>query len=274
MQTLKTLTLIEEIGTDGHSPLKFLCDDLEVYYAKYRSGVSLKVEEIDCLFYEMVCKKLLDALKIPTPDLAIIEIAANSFRKEQLNRHKRFCKVGALYLGSKEIEKADLVQSISPIHNKRVFKQLFNPYDLIKIALFDLWVNNCDRGRNENYNLLLQYSSNGLKYYAFDHAFCFGGLEQLRVFHSALPFSTQDKFYKTSYFQKILPFLDKQKAKIIVDNFISLSPNEINHIILQAYNDCPETWQIPVSIKQRVLDFLIEPSRITHVKQTIWAILK
>lgn len=272
MQTLKTLTLIEEIGTDGHSPLKFLCEDLEVYYAKFRSGVSLKADEIDCLFYELLCKKLLDALKVPTPDLAIIEIAANSFKKEQLDKHKKFCKPGALYLGAKEIKNVDVVQSISPIQNKRVFNQLHNPYDLVEIALFDLWVNNCDRGRNDNYNLLLQH--NNLKYYAFDHAFCFGGLAHLRMFHAGLPFGTQDKFYSSSYFRKILPFLDKHKAKKIVDNFISLSSDEINQIISQAYDDCPEKWQIPVSIKERVLDFLLEPSRINLVKQTIWRILK
>lgn len=274
MQKLKTLTLIEEVGTDGHSPLKFQCEDLEVYYAKYRSGISLKAEEIDCLFYEIVCNKLLNALEIPSPQLAIIEIAENSFRKEQLNKHKKFCKVGALYLGSKEIKNADVVQTISPIQNKRSFKQLINPYDLVKIALFDLWVNNCDRGRNENYNLLFQNTNIGIKYYAFDHAFCFGGLAHLRILNANLPFSTADKLYKSSYFRKILPYLDKQKTKIIVDNFISLLPNEINHIILQAYNDCPETWQIPVSVKERVFDFLTQQSRIDHVKQTIWAILK
>ena len=274
MQIIKTLNLIEEIGTDGHSPLKFQCEDFAVYYAKYRSGVSLKTEEIDCLFYEVVCKRLLDALKVPTPDLVIIEIAANSFKKEQLDKHKKFCKPGALYLGAKEIKNVDVVQSISPIQNKRVFNQLHNPYDLVKIALFDLWVNNCDRGRSDNYNLLIQHNGKSSTYYAFDHAFCFGGLAHLRMFHSTLPFNTQDKFHKSSYFRKILPFLDKQKAKIIVDNFISLTSNEINLIISEAFDDCPEKWQIPVSIKQRVLAFLTEQSRITHVQQTIWATLK
>jgi hypothetical protein len=274
MQTLKTQTLIEEIGTDGHSPLKFLCEDFEIYYTKYRSGISLKGEEIDCLFYEIVCQKLLNALKIPTPDLAIIEISENSFRKEQLNKHKKFCKVGALYLGSKEIKNADLVQSVAPIQNRRVFKTLTNPYDLVKIALFDLWVNNCDRGRNNNYNLLIQHNGKDTTFYAFDHAFCFGGLEHLRIFNNQFPFNTLDKFHKSSYFKKILPFLNKQKAKNIVDNFISLQSNEINLIISEAFEDCPEKWQIPFSLKERVFKFLTEPSRLNLVKQTIWAILK
>lgn len=68
MNKIRTLTLIEEMTTVWHSPLKFLCEDFNVYYAKYRLGVSLKTEEIDCLSYEVICCLLLNALKTPTPD--------------------------------------------------------------------------------------------------------------------------------------------------------------------------------------------------------------
>ncbi len=92
-----TITLLEEIPTYGHSPLKFLCDDYEIYYCKYRSGISLNQQEIDCLFYELLCHFLLLKLTIPTPELVLVNINQGSFKKEQLNYDKKYCKAGALF---------------------------------------------------------------------------------------------------------------------------------------------------------------------------------
>lgn len=153
MDTIRTTTLIQEMTTDGHSPLKFLCEDFNVYFAKYRTRASLNPLEIDCLFYEVVCCRLLQRLGIPTPELAIIEISSNSFSRDQLTMHRRHCRPGVLYLGSKEVKNADLIQAIAPISSRRDFKKFTNPYHLIGIAFFDLWVNNRDRGRSDNYNL-------------------------------------------------------------------------------------------------------------------------
>lgn len=113
LHSTATFTFLEEIGTDGHSPLKFICEDDHIYYCKYRTGRSLNQHEIDCLFYEAVSNRLLKGLNIPTPELSLIKIAANSFNPKDLKFHKRFCKPGALYLGSKHIEKNDLVQNVS-----------------------------------------------------------------------------------------------------------------------------------------------------------------
>lgn len=75
--------------------------DLEIYYCKYRSGRSLNAQEIDCLFYEIICSKLLNQLNIPTPELVLVTISADSFVKDKLIYNKKFCKSGAIYLGSK-----------------------------------------------------------------------------------------------------------------------------------------------------------------------------
>ena len=52
MVRTKTHIFLEEIKTDGHSPMKFLCLDGEIYFCKYR--VSPKLEELDCLVYEVI----------------------------------------------------------------------------------------------------------------------------------------------------------------------------------------------------------------------------
>ncbi|MEO8794268.1 MAG: HipA family kinase [Daejeonella sp.] len=268
-----TFTFLEEIGTDGHSPLKFICEDDHIYYCKYRTGRSLNQHEIDCLFYEVVSNRLLKGLNIPTPELSLIEISANSFNPKDLKYHKRFCKPGVIYLGSKHIENTDLVQSVQPVTSKREFKQLMNPYDLIKIAMFDLWVDNCDRGREENYNLLLSTDGKSKKIYAFDHAFCFGGLDKLRMFHAGLPTNHGNKLITSLYFKKILPFLDKKKCKEIVDNFLFLQPDEAEPIILDTYNDCPQEWGIPFALVERMISLLTNTERNQTVIQSILSVI-
>jgi hypothetical protein len=58
-------------------------------------------------------------------------------------------------------------------NNKSVFNKLYNPIDILRIGLFDLWVANDDR-KPTNQNLMLSIDDGG-KYTitAIDHAFIF-----------------------------------------------------------------------------------------------------
>jgi hypothetical protein len=272
MLRVKTLILIKELPTDGHSPLHFICDDMESYYCKYRSGASLKPEEIDCLFYEIVAKKLLDKMSIPCPELAIVEIVPNSFEKKQLSKHKRFCVPGKLYFGSKGIPYAEDVHGLSSITNKHAFNKIINPYDILKIAMFDLWIDNCDRGKNENYNLLMAHEGNGRRFYAFDHAFCFGGLDALRIFNATRPISGSQKLITSSFFKNFLPYLNKAEAIKTIDNLLPLQDYEISEIINDSYEDCPNEWAIPDQLKERMILFLTDKDRLSEIKNLLWSL--
>src|SRR5690606_4525002 len=274
MKIVNTLTLVEEMTTDGHSPLKFLCDDLNIYYCKYRSGVSLNKHEIDCLYYEIICNRLLANVQVPHAEIKLVKIAPNSFKKESLTRHKKFCKPGRLYLGFKEIESADVLQGIMAANSKRDFRKLLNPYDLIKIALFDLWVDNRDRGKSENYNLLLAPTNIGVKIVPFDHAFCFGGIELLRTFNEKIPVSGQDKLITSFYFSKIRQYFERQKACDIVKNFLSLQTHEIEVIISETYDECPTEWEIPTRLKDRIFTFLTNKDCLQTAQNIMYSIFK
>ena len=177
MELLKANIFLEEISTDGHSPMKFICSDSNIYYCKYR--VNHKLEELDCLIYEVVCHNLLKLLNIPTPDIALIELLEGTFSEKNLARNRSFAKPGVLCFGSKEIKNSNLITGFELINDVDSLNLIYNPYDLVKIAIFDLWINNIDRGRNENYNLLSSGHKGQLKIWAFDHAFAFGGVNGL-----------------------------------------------------------------------------------------------
>jgi hypothetical protein len=55
---VSTRDCIEELTTDGHAPVKFICDDGNLYYCKYRKKLR-PAEELDLLYYELVGWELL-----------------------------------------------------------------------------------------------------------------------------------------------------------------------------------------------------------------------
>ncbi|MGB0929973.1 MAG: HipA family kinase [Chitinophagales bacterium] len=138
----QTAFLVEEIPTDGHSPLKFVCTDGEIYFCKYR--VSAKMVEIDCLVYEVICSILLRELGIPTPEIAFVEVMKDSYDKGSLDRNRLYTKPGITCFGSKELANAQLVTELDKISREEDFEAYRNPQDLIRIAIFDLWVGNTD----------------------------------------------------------------------------------------------------------------------------------
>lgn len=202
----KTVSLIEEIPTDGHSPMKFMCNDSDIYYCKYR--VSFKEQEIDCLIYEVICSLLLQKLNLPTPEIALVEITENSYLNEDLKRNRSFISPGVICFGSKDLKNAQLVTELDKIQSKEDFELFENPDDLIRIAIFDLWVGNTDRGKgsiqyspgpSNNYNLLTSSEEGKKKIFAFDHGFTFEGEKFYRIFNEKFPVPKMESYSELNF---------------------------------------------------------------------------
>jgi hypothetical protein len=83
---IKSRHFIEELETDGHHPLKIQADDGNIYFCKYLT--QLQREEIDCLFYELVCHSLLLWLGIPSPELAFMEVDPTHLDPSKISYNK------------------------------------------------------------------------------------------------------------------------------------------------------------------------------------------
>jgi hypothetical protein len=223
---VNTQLLIEEVKTDGHSPMYFLCDDGNYYYCKYRT--QFKREELDCLVYEIVCQFLLKRLQIPTPDIALAVIEKDSYDRKKLHKNKLYVHPGIICFASKEAANTALVMGIQSISKKTEANKFENIYDLLKIAMFDLWVENDDRGKGskENYNLLLQTirvqnnetgkATTKFRWLAFDHAFTFGGVPNLRIFNKTMMPSLTFKLIESQYFKSLKKHFAPSVYEIIV----------------------------------------------------------
>jgi hypothetical protein len=272
-----TRWLNKEVETDGHSPMYFLCDDGNYYYCKYRT--QFKHEELDCLVYEIVCQFLLKRLHIPTPDIALAVIEKGSYEPKKLHKNKRYVHPGITCFGSKEAINTVLVSGIQGISKKSQANKFENIYDLLKIAMFDLWIENDDRGRGtkENYNLLLQSirvqnketgrTTSKLRWLAFDHAFAFGGVNILRTFNETTMPSTAFKLIESQYFKSFKKYFTASVYESIVENFLALQPYEIESIIQSVIAQVPAGWETPKNLGERIITFLSDSRRIRLVKQ-------
>jgi hypothetical protein len=259
--------LITEMETDGHSPLMFICDDGAVYYVKYRSGKSFDKYEIHCLVFEMLCTRLLQRFHIPVPEQALVRIAEDSYVPNQLIANKRYVKPGIIGWGSKEIEQTDLIRETDLFQKRKEFNKLLNPEDLIRIAIFDLWVDNADR-HSGNYNLLTKMEEGKLKIITIDHAFTFGGLKGMKIFNAASYPVSYKKLIESQYFRSVVKHFTKNERLEITSQFLSLIFElDVETIVHEVFSQIPTVWGVDPVMKQRIIDFLSSKQRHLALEQ-------
>lgn len=267
---VKTEFLLEETKTSGHAPLKFLCNDNVLYYCKYL--IDFDPNEINCLAYEIVSHYLLKALNIPTPDIALVQVSAGTLDKSKIIKNRRL-KVNDICFGSKGIDPSEEITEFESCSSKRDYNRILNPADVVKIALFDLWINNVDRGRfidpGFNYNLLAVSFGNKRKIMAFDHAFVFGGKDQIGVFNSKMPFENRDKFHQSDFYKSFIGYMDYDEFINIVDNFIPLLKISHKAVIDDIISQLTDIWKLTPNLADRIQEYLFCEKRIEKVRTVL-----
>jgi hypothetical protein len=276
---LETIQLLRETETDGHSPMQFICSDNEVYYLKYRSGKSFDSQEFNFLIYEVFCAVLLQELSIPVPPIALVKLIDGSFESKQLKANRRYAKADKICFASKEIPNSQLVMDFEIIDSQEKFKRIANPMDLIKIAIFDIWVDNADRGKKIetggcNYNLLLKpifsRTFEGSQILAFDHAFAFGGQSNTGILSDKMPVSAENKLIKSDYFRSFMLYMPHFNFSYWADCFINECQQiDTQNILETMQKHLPEEWYVNEHLNDSLYHFLKSPFRWHKIKKII-----
>lgn len=140
------LSIIKEVDTDGHSPLLVIADDFKKYLIKSTRNNRPSFYIIN----EFLCSYLLQIWKIPTPDIASVKLDPSlllngnysDFHKPHFYEHLTF--------GSKWVEDGLEMAEYIRVQNKVALRRFNNPLDIIRIGLFDIWVENTDRKPTNN----------------------------------------------------------------------------------------------------------------------------
>ncbi len=256
--------------TDGHAPLKFLCDDGNVYYCKYRTAFDKL--EINCLAYEFVCSALLKKLNIPRPTTEIITIGNGSLDVKRIKKNWRL-REGNSCFGSKEVKDSYVLNDFSIIESKKDFNRLLNPTDVIRIAIFDLWVDNVDRGRvledGHNYNLLVEQVGKKERILAFDHGFTFGGIDRIGIFNSNFPIVEDNKFHNSPYYRSVVKFIPRSTVLDVAKNFVNLLSNNYEKVLKNSIVSLPKEWDLIPNLDRRMFDFLSNQARLETIHHLI-----
>ncbi len=274
---LHTVSLLKECRTDGHAPMKFMCNDGNIYYCKYR--INAKPErEIDCLFYEWIAVALLHNLNIPVPNARFIAVTDGSFDRKDLSRNSAYCKPGVVCFGSQELDGA--LELFDWMNTEGEIK-LVNAADFVKIALFDLWVENTDRGKplmdgGHNYNLLLTgMPGRQAKVYAFDHAFIFGGQNSFRLFNASFGINKGNKLLSTPFYnQAVHNCLSEAERLSLLNQFLQhLQANTWQRVVKEAITTASVYWPVPPDFESRIIDFLSNQNRLNLLQQNATSLL-
>lgn len=179
LDVLEAISIDKEYDTRGHAPLKVLCGDGQLYVVK-----SAGPHVPPCvLISEFLGHFLLKIWGLPTPQAAVINLPAEyltAFKRSvpgkisgrhQPHHYARSC------FGSRIIPNAIEVGPIHQTSRTDEWRRTVNFYDLMLLALFDIWIENDDR-KPSNPNLLLRpIAKNKYRWVAIDHAFCFSTLD-------------------------------------------------------------------------------------------------
>lgn len=274
---LETRLVLYETGSTGHHPVLFRCSDGNIWFCKYvLSGYG--EFQTDLLYYELIGTTLLRQLGIPTPEVAFVRIKADSFTAEQIPHNAQDMVPGVVAFGSRQVPLADLVDDLLDYRTDSDFQKLRNPEDLIRIALFDLWVANQDRGKDlefmgrpglHNFNLLTAPVKGGQQFVAIDHASILGDSLFLRDFRpDNIRISTDGKLFETRLFHSVYHWLGRDRRNAVLDEFFltslpSTRPNDLFATLAQAQPH----WEYPPGFDARLSDFLWNPERLALVEQ-------
>jgi len=174
MEIVNAITILEEIPTTGHSPLKVLGDDGNFYIVKKRKHFETDTEMVS----EFLCNYLCKQWGIKTPECKFVNIPKELILNDSRlsGRHKVKHYENYLCFGSKFMPDSIDVQ-LSDINYVSSSRSIYNDMtELLKIGLFDLWVVNIDR-KPTNLNLMRRILPNGkFEFVAIDHAYAFDTL--------------------------------------------------------------------------------------------------
>jgi hypothetical protein len=259
LEILHTFSFKDEVNS-GSSPIKFQCSDFNNYYVKLPL-----YDDYDDLIYEIIGYYLAKLFHINCPDISYINITENSYDLSFFKMNKNLIKPGLICFGSKEIINHEILSHLTSIvRTKKEFDSIANPFDIIKIGLFDFHCGNMDRSE-QNFNLIYDLSFVPKKLIAIDHVAIFKGATAKNSFIPIDETDIGNNILKSSYSQSILKHFKKNDiAKVIEEYFskIDLIPD----LIEKLFSSLPKDWIYNDDLKDRVINFLINEKRNLSLK--------
>lgn len=260
---IHTFSLVKEQERNRSAPMLFICETargLEQYWLK----CARQTNEFDCLVYELVCQRVARLVGLQVPDVALAVVTTDSFVPGDLVQNWNL-QPGDVAFASKHLLVAhDMVTKLTRITDRTTFNQYANPLDFIRIALFDMHIDNRDR-TEENFNLLLT-ETRPQQLYVIDHFDCFGSVGMLGHFTAALPYNLRETILRADLCQQAIRWLDATAIQDTLAQYQYLcSPATLNALVDEVIADVPVTWTLSPDLADRLKGALANRDRLLDI---------
>lgn len=181
--TLQSSEPIKRILNTGQRPVVVACVDFSDYICKY-SGMT----PANTLMTEWICACAANQVQLNIPPYQLIHVLHEHLPIAEILQqtgNSAFQKplFGSGYIAAKHVDQITLA-SFSKSNRK---SKILDKDELLRIALFDLWIANEDRHQN-NYNLLLKEEEGKYHFYVIDHGAAFNTLAAIGRYLTPLTF--------------------------------------------------------------------------------------
>lgn len=252
----------KETRATNHSPLLVLTSDLEEYFSKTPKDQTPELN----IICEFLCSYLLQCWDIKTPEIAALKVDSGIIKIPLSPNHKRnyFSRHS---FGSKILDPVVVLDAIMSIDTKHDYNKFENPVDILKIGLFDIWIENDDR-KPTNTNILVKNDGNGFNFYAIDHSFTFSSMKFIDLNPvKDLGVSYNDSILYSDFTQSVYNLLIRNRKKLLdelKDYFIDSvtnCQNNFNYIT----NNIPKDLGLSAQDISAIKKFLFSKARNKRV---------
>jgi hypothetical protein len=254
------LSILQEIDTDGHSPLLVIADDFKKYLIKSTRDHRPSYYIIN----EFLCCYLLQIWKIPTPEFVSIKLDPVLLSSGTYSEFHKPHFYNNITFGSRWLEEGLEMAEYIRVHNKVGLRKFKNPLDIIKIGLFDIWVENTDRKPTNN-NILFSASENHLIINAIDHAFTFDSVKYSDLNVNYINNTFNENILETSLAKDIISLKQKEPDKEVwIDDFkenFYLCINNCQQNFETVVRYIPAELGFDRDLSQFIRDFLFNDKR-------------
>lgn len=176
MKRVNAVTYSKDFKTEGHKPVLILADDRKKYVIKPQ-----RADRFDYSIYnEILAHHFLKLWGFHSPEIALIKVD-KEILKNSINA--KTYKAGSFkldFFGSEFVENCFEINEMYGFSKKVDFKKLERPETLIRLGLFDIWLENDDR-KPTNYNILFSQNNQKIAVVPIDNAFLFSTLDYSQI---------------------------------------------------------------------------------------------
>jgi len=183
----EVISIVSRYDT-AHRPLKVFDSEYTPYVLKFPNNPF----DDSSIIKEFLCHFLLKCWEIPTTKIASLHVPSNVIdQSSQITKREKELIRNYPCFGSKLLLHSTELSNLITADNIVSQRRIKNANDILKIALFDIWVENDDRKPSNN-NILLNQAGRCFELIPIDHSYTFSSLEFSELTYTEVCFSDND----------------------------------------------------------------------------------